>query len=256
MNHVLPPSEIDLLKQQIRELAILSFGKVPEYQCFSNKPSALKDKLIVTHRDKKGQLLAFSSSVIMPSTKVKSVLHLGLFLVSPSHRHKSLQFKLGVVSIIVYVLSSSLRYRYWITNVSSVIATLSTTDRMYCQVYPGFKKKSPDLIHIKIADEFQTGVRERCFIAQDSTFDKKKFIYSKANKSNCFLKKAKDKRYLGLNKTHNSFYQSLANFDEGDAILQIGYATHYRVGFALLAYGYRIIINQLNRYFKIRREYA
>jgi hypothetical protein len=246
INHsCLSKTQFDGLCDEMRELAFLSFGDVPQYQCFLKDYSKLNNKLIVIHRGKDGDLDAFSSSIVIPSKSVSEFLHLGLFLVSPFKRHQYLQFKLGVTSIATYLFCRPLRYQYWVTNLSSVLGTLSIMDKMYHSIYPGLKKKQPDLEHLEISREFQSRVYEYCNIAKDSVFDCDNFVYLQANKQNCFLKKSYDKRFYGCNEKHNEFYKSLANLDQGDAIFQVGYATPPRVLLAIVAYFYRIGIKNI-----------
>lgn len=236
----LPQDKFYELCSEMRGLAKESFNCIPEYQCLKEDYAQLKDKLLIIHRNSKGELDAFSSSVVLKSDSVQEIFHLGLFIVSPQERHHHLQFKLGISSIVAYLAYRPFRYRYWITNVSSVLCTIATVDRMYLGTYPGLKKNKPDLTHITIAKEFQDGVVDRCCISKNSIFDSEKFIFRKANESNCFYKKADDKQYHGLKEQYNNYYKSLLNLDEGDAILQVGYATHFRVLLAILVYMYKI----------------
>lgn len=237
----LSADEFKRLNDEMRELAVQCFGSVPEYQCFK-KDAVLNDKLIIIHRNKDGKLIALSSSVIIKSDSVKEIFHLGIYLVSPFHRHHYLPLKLGLATVAAYMLCSPLRHRYWMTNLSSVLGVLAMVDKMYLDVYPSLKVSKPKAIHKIIANEFQNGVIERCYISKDSKFDDEKFIYRNANKKNCFLKKSNDKKFHSLNNKYNNFYMGLMDVDEGDAILQVGCATHFYLLKAIMAYIYRIVI--------------
>jgi hypothetical protein len=252
------PKEFESLNQEMRELAKQTFGTIPEYQCFLNDYSTLKDKLLIIHRNNEGVLDGISSSVVVRTQdkKVKEFLHLGILIVSPSERHKHIQFKLGICSAAAYCWNNPLKKRYWITNLSSVLGTLSIVDKMFLGVYPGLKQSLPSEDHLIIAQHFQNGVAERCYINPGSLFDHEQFLYKKANDNNCFLKKSTDKQYHSLNSKHNDFYSQIADFDNGDAILQVGYFNHFRFSLVMLAYVYRILVRDTLMHTKTGRSHV
>lgn len=240
----LSQDEFHKLCAEMRGLAKESFDYIPDYQCLREDYSELDDKLLIIHRNKKGELDGFSSSIVLNTNSVGQVFHLGLFLVSPGARHQHLQFKLGLASIIAYMLCKPFKYHYWFTNLSSVLGTLATVDSMYVNVYPGLKTKKLLPEHLAIAKEFQTGVESRCHISKDSVFDSEKFIYRKANSDTCFLKKASDKKFHGLKEHYNNYYNSILNLDEGDALLQVGYMTPTRALAILFIYVNKVYIQK------------
>lgn len=246
------------LNQEIRALAQHAFGMIPEYQCFLKDYDALKDKLLIIHRNKEGKLDGFSSSVILqvPGEKNKEIMHLGIYIVSPEARHQHIQFKLGLAATGAFMALNPLRSHYWVTNLSSVLGTLAIVDKMYFDVYPGLKKAAPDETQKEIAAQFQIGVVNRCYINPNSEFDSQKFVYRKANKSNCFLKKKSDARFHSLNNRANLFYSQIADLDKGDAILQVCKCNHFYFYMALLAYFYRVTLRDFSMRHTIRSKHV
>ncbi|MCW8471344.1 hypothetical protein OQJ19_11875 [Fluoribacter gormanii] len=244
-NKCLSQEEFSILNSEIRNLALKSLGSVPEYQVFVNDYSLQQDKIIVTHRNKKGELNGVASAVIVKSDNVDDYLHYGIFLVDPASRHQHIQFKLGVSIMFNYMKLYPNKEKLWITNVSSVLGTLAVIDKMFLDVYPGMKLKTPRQEHAKICKDFIKGAYERCYLNPKSNFDQDEYVFKEANLNNCFKKKASNKQFNSLSNSHNKFYSNLMNQDQGDAVLQIGYITKKRIYMTVLFYLYRAYIRNL-----------
>lgn len=256
-NTCLSKEQFTSLNQEIRALAQRTFGMIPEYQCFLKDYDAIKDKLLVVHRNKEGKLDGFSSSVILKSPdKNCDIMHLGIYIVSPEARHQHIQFKLGLAATGAFMALNHLKSHYWFTNLSSVLGTLAIVDKMYFDVYPGLKKSTPDKIQVQIAKQFQNDVVSRCYINPNSQFDSQQFVYRNANVTNCFLKKKSDTQFHSLNNRANLFYSQIADLDKGDAILQVCKCNHFYFYLALIAYFYRVTLRDFKMRHTTRRKHV
>jgi len=238
----------DMMRDEMRTLASLSLGSIPEYQCFEKKDTSFKDKLIVLHRNKEGRLDGMSSAVILchDDHQVGNVMHLGVYVVRPDARHRNIQFKLGLASLAAFMACvPPEKRRCWITNLSSVLGTLAVVDKMFIDVFPGMKQKQPGEIHKLIADRFCQHLAETCSISERCVFNGNKFVYEGANKENCFMKASIDKRFHSLSHKHNAFYQEIADLNNGDEVLQIGWIDERRIYLGFLAYLYRVYLRRV-----------
>lgn len=224
-------NELEHFINLISETSETCFDEVPPYQVFKKNRDEMKDKVIsVAWKDNsKKQIDGFCSSVLLPVKGIGEVLHLGLTCVRPEARNRGLTHLLThrvVASQLIKI--NPLIGKLWISNCAAVISSLVNVSLFFEKVYPSpfiRNRKRPE--HTIIAESINKYYRDKMYINSKAEFDEDNFIFRGSVKDTVFQKDENDARYHHRNKILTGYYKNIMNFEEGDEVLQIGYASTF-----------------------------
>ena len=219
----LPALQRSRLTASLRALGKACFGKVPDYQCFSER-DGLDDKVLTVARGPDGKLLGFASALLLDVPGIRSsVLHLGLTCVHPDARGLRLTHRLASQLAVRYLLRNNPLGRVWISNVACVLSSLGNVALNFDSVYPSPFRSSPSDTHLLIARTISEKYRQKIYIHEDAPLDESAFVFRGSVKGTVFQKDADDTQYYHRESSLNSYYKSLLQFQEGDEAVQIGH---------------------------------
>jgi hypothetical protein len=235
--------ELHTLVEELRDIASTCFDEIPDYQALTGQRDDLASVVICLARDAHGRALAFSSAVILPVDGVGDVLHLGLTCVHPDARGARLTHRLTSRLVVVYLLKHKPFGRVWCTNVACVLRSLGNVALGFQQVHPSpLRSGRPMTEQRLIAEAVDQRYREQTAI-NPTAVDSDAFVFRRSVKGTVFQKSAHDTRYHHRIAGLNRYYTSLMSFDEGDEVLQVGYASLW--GFFRYALGRRKVSRAL-----------
>ncbi|MGB4269675.1 MAG: hypothetical protein WBK20_10895 [Spirochaetota bacterium] len=217
--------EIKKLVDNIRQVAATAFDPIPEYQSMRGTREDLSDKIIALAWDK-NILAGFASTVELYIPTIGNILHLGLTVVRPEYRSKSLTHYLMQKAITSYIITNAIFFdKLWIANCAAVLSSLVNVALHFENVYPSPQKVKYTDQHKIIAETINVLYRDKLYINPDSIFDKQYHIFKGSVKGTVFQKNAHDTSYYHRNQLFNDYYKNIIDFDNGDEILQVGYAS-------------------------------
>lgn len=154
------------------------------------------------------------------------VFHLGLTCVDPDARGSGLTHRLSSKLVVSYMLRYKPFGKLWCTNCACVLSSLGNVALNFAQVYPSpFGPPEPSVEHRRIAEAVDRNYRDAIYIDRLATFDQQNFVFRGSVKGTVFQKSAHDKRYHHRYEGMNRYYARLLDFEEGDEVLQVGYAS-------------------------------
>jgi len=218
-----PPEKKLELIHELRALAVQCFPSLPDYQCLSlSSPNALDDKLIaVARRDGTGEVIGFSSAVLLEVPQVGTVLHTGLTCTHPSERRSGLTIGL-FANLFGHLLS--MFDGVWLTNLAAIPSSLVSIYLVASNVFPSPDVSTPSLNHLAIAQAVSDSHRHTMMISPDAVFDSASFVFRDSNPSGSpFRKNVNDPALQHRNSQINDFYRNFLNGGEGDELLQVGF---------------------------------
>ncbi len=224
-------SALENFSVMIKDAAASCFGALPDYQVMRGTRDELRDKVIaVAWSDAtKTQIDGFCSSVLLPVEGVGEVLHLGLTCVRPSARSRGLTHVLTHKAVASQLFRTSpIIGKLWISNCAAVLSSLVNVALYFENVYPSpFARSRKTKEYDLIAAAIDAYYRDKMFINDDAVFDGESFIFQKSVKNTVFQKEGSDPTFHHRNRILNSYYQGILDFDRGDEVLQIGYASTF-----------------------------
>ena len=224
-------AELEYLTEKIKETAETCFTSLPDYQVMKGTREELSDKVIaVSWSDRKrSQVDGFCSSVLLPVEGIGEVMHLGLTCVHPDARSRGLTHILTHKAVASQLLRTSpLVGKLWISNCAAVLSSLVNVAVYFENVYPSpFFKNRKTEEHVMIGEAINKYYRDKMYINPDAEFDREEFIFRRSVRGTVFQKSSSDYKYHHRNRILNSFYQQIMDFDNGDEVLQIGYASTF-----------------------------
>ena len=78
-----------------------------------------------------------------------------------------------------------------------------------------------------IAEAIDLHYRHKIYINRDATFDQDAFVFRGSVKGTVFQKSSDETRYYHRNHELNDYYKNRMIFENGDEVLQVGYATTF-----------------------------
>ena len=215
----------------ILEVAQTCFKVLPDYQVMRGTREELSDKVIsVAWKDgTKSQIEGFCSTVLLPVESVGEVMHLGLTCVRPEARSRGLTHVLAHKAVASQLMRTSpIVGRLWISNCAAVLSSLVNVALYFENIYPSpFVRNKKTKKHVLISEAINDYYRDKMFISSDAIFDSERFIFNKSVKGTCFEKDGDDSSYHHRNRILNSYYQGMIDFNRGDEVLQVGYASTF-----------------------------
>ena len=224
-------AELDDFTGKIKKTAQFCFTSLPDYQVMRGTREELSDKVIaVAWSDSdRSQVDGFCSSVLLPVERIGEVLHLGLTCVRPEARSRGLTHVLTHKAVASQLLRTSpLIGKLWISNCAAVLSSLVNVAVYFENVYPSpFHRSRKTNEHVMISDAINRYHRDKMYINREAEFDPDDFIFRGSVNGTVFQKDSSDCTYHHRNKILNRYYQHLMDFNRGDEILQIGYASTF-----------------------------
>lgn len=218
-------SEMHKLVNDIRDVAATAFNPIPEYQVMCGTREELSDKIIALAWDK-NTLAGFASTVELYIPTIGNILHLGLTVVKPEYRSNGLTHLLMQKAITSYIIQKAIYFdKLWITNCAAVLSSLVNVALHFEQVYPAPHTITYTKQHKVIAETINQLYRKKIYIRDDSYFDSNNHIFRGSVKGTVFQKDINDTSYYHRNTEYNNYYKNLMDFNNGDEILQVGYAS-------------------------------
>ncbi|HOO72235.1 MAG TPA: hypothetical protein PK926_10780 [Spirochaetota bacterium] len=221
--------KIALLVEKIRDTASTAFHEIPDYQVFRGTRDELADKIIAIAWRDDGEIAGFCSTVILEVKGVGKVIHLGLTIVRPEDRSG------GLTHILTHKAVAAFLFRYrpiigklWITNCAAVLSSLVNVSLFFEKVYPSPKPGTKiTRKHQIIARAIDTYYRDKIYISDQAMFDHEHFVFRGSVKDTVFQKKEEDTSYYHRNIHYNEYFKQKMKFENGDEVLQIGFASTF-----------------------------
>ena len=223
--HNLGDKELSELVSHLHSVGQSCFDELPTYQVFKGTRDAFQDKVLALAWN--GEKLAgFCSELILKVDGIGEVLHLGLTCIRPEYRSSGLTHRLTSKATMCYLLRSGrLLGKIWVTNCAAVLGSLVNVYLHFDSVYPSPANDAhPSENHLKIAEAIDRFYREDLYIHSNAVFDQKSFLFRGSIKDTAFEKAEDDRRFHHRNTDHNNYYRNLISFENGDEVLQVGYA--------------------------------
>lgn len=210
------------LRRELRHVGQAALGSVPDYQCFSESPSAFDDKVMVIAREggPTGRIIGFVSCILLEIDDIGTVLHTGLTCVLPQKRRQGVQKQL--FTRLHKLLCTHYPLGIWFTSVSSSLASLVSLFLATANVFPSPKVRTPSDTHRRIAQAVSLHYRTEIDVADDVVFDPERFIFYSSPDS-VWYKDPTDKNYHHRNKTINDYYVEQLSQVPGSEVLQVGF---------------------------------
>jgi len=222
----LPEAERSSLVARLRDTAATCFEEIPDYQVMQGSREELSDKVLAVAWRPDGVIAGFCSTVPLPVPGGGKVLHLGLTCVRPEDRGSGLTHGLTRKAIVGHLLRHRPLRRQWISNCAAVLSSLGNVALHFDKIYPSPAETAvPSAKHLRIARAIASHHRAKIFIREDAVFDEERFVFRGSVKDTVFQKAAGDRQDHHRNHGINRFYEGLMDFENGDEVLQIGFAS-------------------------------
>ncbi len=211
--------------EELRETAATCFEEIPEYQAMQSKGS-LDDKVIAVAWRKDGKMGGFCSTIILNVEGVGAVQHLGLTCVRPEDRSNGLTHILTHKAVAYYLMRHKpIIGKHWVSNCAAVLSSLVNVSLHFENVYPSPYPIKMTHEYKKIAEAIDKYYREEIYINKDAKFDPDNFVFRGSVKGTVFQKSEKDTNFYHRNRFYNDYYKDRMEFENGDEVLQVGYAS-------------------------------
>lgn len=209
------------LTAQLRRVASSCFREVPDYQVLAGTRADYQDKVLSLAKRKSGEIVGFSSAVILDVPEVGEVLHLGLTCVEPGHRGHRLCHRLNNMNFASHLIRNGVRSSFWISNISSQVSGLAPPGQFFDEVFPSHRSAlvAPPPIHRIIARAVSERYRAKVHIRADAEFDPATFVFRRGNVGGPFHHDETDP-YRDL--AAAGYYLRRMSPGLGDAMLQVG----------------------------------
>jgi hypothetical protein len=215
------------LVSEMRGVAASCFDEIPLYQAMTGTREELSDTVIAAAWRSDGTMAGFCSTVILHVDGVGDVQHLGLTCVRPDDRSHGLTHILTHKAVAGYLMRHKpIVGKLWVSNCAAVLSSLVNVSIHFEQVYPSpFRKARITDNHRKIAEAIDRHYRHKIYINRDAIFDADAFVFRGSVKGTVFQKSEGETSYYHRNRELNEYYKNRMVFNNGDEVLQVGYAT-------------------------------
>lgn len=197
------------------------------YGVFSGDRARLNDTIITLVRRADGTPVAFNALAVLTLATPPDpteVLHLGLVMVDPDERSKSLSWVLYGLTCFLLFLRRQFR-PLWVSNVTQVPAILGMVAGMLSDVYPDPRPPGGprSLRHQIVARRIMAGHRAVFGVGDDAGFDEARFVITNAYTGGSDdLKKTWDAAPKHRDPVVNAYCAATLDYDRGDDVLQLG----------------------------------
>ncbi|MEJ6398559.1 hypothetical protein [Yoonia sp. 208BN28-4] len=195
------------------------------YGVFSGDKARLEQTIITLVRRHDGTPIAFNALAIMDvqtQPTPTEVLHLGLVMVDPDQRSKSLSWVLYGLTCFLIFLRRQFR-PVWISNVTQVPAVVGMVSEMFSDIYPRPAGDRRTLTHLLLARRIMEDHRAVFGVGEDAGFDEEQFVITNAYTGGSDdLKKTWDEATKHRDAAYNTFCQDRLDYQRGDDVIQLG----------------------------------
>jgi len=219
-------SRLAALVADLRQVAarVLGGGAL-QYGVFSGDRDRLSRTIVTLVRDRDGAPIAFNALAVMdvalPPRGVE-VLHLGLVMVDPGARQRSLSWVLYGLTCMLLFLRGRLR-PLWVSNVTQVPAVVGMVSGMFSDVWPQPQGGRRSLMHLLLARRIIAGHRHVFGVGAEAGFDEERFVITDAYTGGSDdLKKTFDQAAMHRDPAVNDFCHGMLDYGRGDDLLQLG----------------------------------
>jgi hypothetical protein len=222
-----PPDRLARLTADLRAVAgkTLPQGDLT-YGVFSGDPARLAASIITLIRRADGRPVAFNALALMhietlPETT--EVLHLGLVMVDPEERSRSLSWLLYGLTCFLLVLRRQFR-PLWVSNVTQVPAIVGMVAGMLSRVHPDPRRPGRAALgQVILARRIMEGHRHVFGVGPAAGFDEGRFVITDAYTGGSdALKKTWDAAPKHRDPAVNAFCRQALDYERGDDLLQLG----------------------------------
>lgn len=261
----------DKLRCELRAVGEASLPSVPNYNCFSESPTAFDNKVMVIAREggSTGRIVAFVSCILLTIDGIGTVLHTGLTCVLPEKRRQGLQGRL--FTHLHRLLCAEYPSGIWFSSVSSSLCSLVSLLLATSNVFPSPDVVTPQDTHVRIATAISQNHRAELDIEGDVTFDPERFLFYSSPDSP-WWKDPANKDYHHRNKILNNFYVSAMEQVTGSEVLQVGFmdpmlylrvgrtsirVAHASTAYSVLEYGSKLseLLSMIGSHFLSSRSF-
>lgn len=178
---------------------------------------------LVTRRD--GTPVAFNALAVMEidtQPEPTEVLHLGLVMVDPGERSKSLSWVLYGLTCFLIFFKRQFR-PVWISNVTQVPAVVGMVSGMFSNVWPSPDAGRRTLTHLMLARRIMAHHRHVFGVGDDAGFDEARFVITNAYTGGSDdLKKTWEDAPKHRDARYNDFCAEALDYARGDDVIQLG----------------------------------
>ncbi len=225
-------AELASLSASLRQIAArtLDAGTLT-YGVFSGDAARMRESIITLVSRSDGTPIAFNALAVMEidtDPAPVEVLHLGLVMIDPDERSKSLSWVLyGLTCFLVFFRR---QFRpVWISNVTQVPAVVGMVTTMFSDVWPAPAGTSPGgqdrrtLTHLLLARRIMAQHRHVFGVGPEAGFDEAAFVITDAYTGGSDdLKKTWDSAPKHRDDRFNAFCADTLDYRRGDDVLQLG----------------------------------
>ena len=222
--------ELEAWSEPCRAIARQSLhGKEMNYGVFTAAESFWSEAIITLIEDSKaGEALGFNVMRLLPVQirgQDEHVLHLGLTMVSPAARGRSLASSLYILTCVLYFFRRQCP-PFWISNVSQVPAVIGMVSESFVDVFPRLDNPDvPPARHLALATQIMAQHRAAFGVSDDAPFRSDRFIIEDAYTGGSDnLKKTFTEATAHRSDVFNTLCAEALDYDRGDDFLQIGRA--------------------------------
>lgn len=195
------------------------------YGVFSADASRMSESIITLVKRKDGTSIAFNALAVMTvdlEPEPVQVLHLGLVMVDPDERSKSLSWVLYGLTCFLIFLRRQFR-PIWISNVTQVPAVVGMVSTLFSDVWPQPGEGRRTLNHLLIGRRIMENHRHVFGVGDDAGFDEERFVITNAYTGGSDgLKKSFDEAQHHRDPRFNDFCETELDYDRGDDVIQLG----------------------------------
>lgn len=219
----------DALVKLSENLKVVASKTLPRegltYGVFSADASRMSDSIITLVTRADGTPIAFNALAIMHiemEPRPIQVLHLGLVMVDPDERSKSLSWVLYGLTCFLIFLRRQLR-PIWISNVTQVPAVVGMVSTLFSDVWPQPNAERRTLNHLLIARRIMDHHRHVFGVGPEAGFEEDRFVITNAYTGGSDgLKKTFEDAQKHREDRFNSFCETELNYERGDDVIQLG----------------------------------
>ena len=195
------------------------------YGVFAPDRARFSDSIVTLVSGGDGTPVAFNALAIMridTAPAPTDVLHLGLVMVDPDARSRSLSWVL--YGLTCFLLFFKRQFRpLWISNVTQVPAVVGMVTEMFSNIYPQPGPARRSLPHLLIAREIMEHHRHVFGVGPEAGFDEDRFVITNAYTGGSDdLKKSFDDAPKHRDAAYNAFCADVLDYDRGDDVIQLG----------------------------------
>lgn len=218
--------ELAALTQDLRVIAgkTLDAGSLT-YGVFSGDKARMEQTIVTLVRRRDGTPIAFNALAIMEvqtQPHPTEVLHLGLVMVDPDQRSKSLSWVLYGLTCFLIFLRRQFR-PVWVSNVTQVPAVVGMVSEMFSDIYPRPAGDRRTLTHLLLARRIMQDHRAVFGVGPDAGFDEENFVITNAYTGGSDdLKKTWDEATKHRDDCYNTFCAQRLDYARGDDVIQLG----------------------------------